>query len=386
MNQLLLSTSSSFHASRSIRSLSNNVEMALSVVALYYWPLKGSQGKLWLALGLIGLACLIRITSLLFWAWPMISIVPLISWKDRLIIAPLIAVLTILFGCVVDSYFYEKLTISWWNFLQWNLIKGISGHYGKEAWHFHLCKTLPLMLNTMGIYLMTGIWRICFGGADSIRKQIVIIAAIYLLLSSLQGHKETRFLAPIYPLFLVLAAHGAQQVVVIAGKNKFKSFTRILLILVVLSQIPIAWFYSQIHFTGSYSIVDKLRTRVDQSQNRGSAYFLVPCHVTPYLGYLHRDLKMHGFVKCHPKQVDHLIPSLESADRDEFSRDPIGFVRNNVLLPGYEHVILFEGDLPKYAQLFHEFSYAECERAENSSFLAVGSNRARGDLLIYCKD
>lgn len=359
--------------------------MALSVVALYYWPFKGSRGKFWLALGLIGLACLMRITSLLFWVWPVISILPLISWKDRLVIVPLIATLTILFGSVVDSYFYGKLTTSWWNFLQWNLIEGISGHYGKEAWHFHLSKTLPLMVNTMGIYLMTGIWRVYFGG-DSNRKQILIISTIYLVLSSLQGHKETRFLAPIHPLFLTFAAHGAQQLAVITGKNKFKSFLRILLILVVLSQIPIAWFYSRIHFTGAYSIVDKLRTRVDQSKNRSSAYFLVPCHVTPYLGYLHRDLKMHGFVKCHPKQVDHLMPSKESADRDEFSRDPIGFVRDNVLAPGYEHVILFEGDLSKYAQLFNEFSYVECERAENSSFLAIGSNRARGDLLIYCKD
>ena len=95
---------------------------------------------------------------------------------------------------------------------------------------------------------------------------------------------------------------------------------------------------------------------------------------------------MNGFVKCHPQQVDHLMPVKDSADRDKFARDPISFVRENVLELGYEHVLLFEGDLFKYKKIFNEFKYLECERTKNSSFLALGSNRARGDLLIYCKN
>lgn len=90
-----------------------------------------------------------------------------------------------------------------------------------------------------------------------------------------------------------------------------------------------------------------------------------------------------GFVKCHPREVDAVMPRDESDARDRFEKDPGAFIESDVIGRGYAHLVLFESNLRDYSDLISQL-YVECARVDNS-LLAIGSNKRRGDLLIYCK-
>lgn len=351
--------------------------MACTAAALFHWPLFISTDKTkrpfpLVALLLVGFACLIRITALQFWLFPLVTLLPRLSWPDRLLRLPATVFAVISLGGAVDSFFYGCFTVSWWNFLQWNIVNGVSSHYGRESPLYHLSRSLPLMLNTNVFYWLIGI----LSGKRNF--WLLSTGAIYVLLSSLQGHKETRFLAPLMPLLVAFTARGAQQLDVLTLKSSrlIRSLVRLALFAVIASQLPIAWFYARVHFAGAYQIVDKLRTRIDSSGAR-SAFFLTPCHVTPYMGYLNRPQVHLDFVKCHPRQVDSVMPPEDSKSRDEFNF--------HALLGKFDLFVLFEGHLAQYAQEFKNYNYVECERSINSSSLSFGSNKHRGDLLIYCR-
>ena len=328
----------------------------------------------------VGLACLVRITAVMFWVVPVMISWRFLTWKERLVSTPLIILVIIGCGCVVDSYFYGKLTLSWWNFYKWNIVKRVGEYYGRESIFYHVKVTLPLMVNTWAGYLVIGMWRRAWR-----RGWIGVTAAVFLVASSMQRHKETRFLAPLYPLILLACSYGAQQLDVSVTKKRYlRVLAKIALVGVVGSQILIGWFYARVHFNGAYQVVDKLRDLVDKNRD-SSVYFLTPCHVTPFQGYLHRKEVKAEFLKCHPGVVDELMPVEESEARDHFNRDPKSFVMERVIAEGYTHLVLFEGDLEGYADLITSAGYEECGRVYNSSILAVGSNKRRGDLLIYCK-
>lgn len=370
-----MSMTSSFHASRSIRSLSNNIEMALTTAALFYAPFRKSTGNFRIMLALIGLACLMRVTAMIFWFTPGLMIfLRAVSWRDRLIWAPLIVSFTIFSGLAVDSYFYGKLTASWWNFYEWNILRGVSRFYGRESVFYHLKVTLPLMLNTKVFYFGIGMWKAAF---RSEYLTLTVSMAAYLVLSSMQEHKETRFLAPIYPLIIIFCALGAQQLDLYVSKKQrpIRFISKLLLSAVIISNILIGWFYARVHYKGAYEIMDKLNL----SKGDG-VYILTPCHVLPFKGYLHRTDIKADFLKCHPGAVDELILKEESEERDHFNRDPIGFVKDEVIGAGYNHLILYESDVEKYRDLFTSKSYEECSRVKSSKII-----KRRGDLLIYCK-
>lgn len=350
--------------------------MALSAVGLFYLPTGRREGNFRKMLAVVGLACLVRITAVMFWAAPVLLGMKMISWKDRLTWVPLIMAGTILLGILVDSFFYGRWIVTWWNFYDWNVVRRVSEHYGRESMFYHLRVTLPLMANTHVGYLIFGMWRGALG-----RGWIGVISGVFLGLSSiLQRHKETRFLAPIYPLMVVIAAFGAQQLAVLASKHgRGGIILKVLLMGVLGSQILMGWFYARVHFNGAYAIIDELRVLVDK-QPDSSVFFLTPCHVTPFQGYLHREKVKMDFVKCHPKSVDGLMPKEESEARDRFQNDPVTFIESDVIGRGYTHLVLYESNLGNHISQF----YVECARVNNSRF-AIGSNKGRGDLLIYCR-
>lgn len=351
--------------------------MALSTVALCYLPTRLSRGKWVLTLGLVGMACLVRVTAVLFWLTPLTMSLQWISWRERLIVTPLVIISVISFGIVTDSLFTGKLIVSWWNFYVWNIVKGVSEHYGRESVVYHLKTTLPLMINTQAGYFAIGLLR-AFKGEKGLLAGFM---AVFLLFSSLLlKHKETRFLAPMYPMIVLYCAYGAQQLRVMTLKRAglIRVLTVFALIGVMVSQAIMAWFYGRVHFNGAYDIIDRLRVKLDADTSaHKSVYFLIENHVTPFQGYLHRSQVPSDFLKCHPRQVDELMPESESRDRDDYSRDPREFVKSKVL--GYKYIVLYGKDV----HLLNNSAYRECGRSSNS-LLAIGSNRHRGDLLIYC--
>lgn len=354
--------------------------MSISTVAFYYL----TKGRRYYghALTLIGLACLTRISAVMFWILPLGIQFLRGSWKERIVTTPLIIMLTICLGALVDSAFYGRFTLSWWQFFHWNIVKSVSAHYGQEPTLYHLKVTLPLMINTTLVHFLYGTWR-----AIRMSKGGLILATIsaFFVFNSLQRHKETRFLAPIYPLLLLFCAFGAQQMSLRKGKL-FRIGNALLLIGMISSQLGIALFYGRAHYAGVYEIVDKLRELVDKRRPdaENKVFFLTPCHVTPYQGYFNRDNVVVDFVKCHPTAVDEVMPSAESEARDQFQRDPAAFLKHHVIDQGFTHIVVFEGDLAKYETTLQS-TYELCARSSKPLIPRTGGSRARGDALIYCK-
>ena len=352
--------------------------MSLSTPALYYLT---DPPHYITALSLIGAACLTRVSAVMFWLVPLLVNFMRISWRDRLITTPLAVFSTVIVGVLVDSMFYGRLTLSWWNFFHWNIVKRVSLYYGEESPFYHVKVTLPLMINTGAVYFIYGGWR-----AVKMRKGglVLLTASAFLLLNSLQRHKETRFLAPFHPLSLLLCAFGAQQLDLQKSKL-IRAGKWLLLTGTVLSQVPISLFYGRAHYSGAYEIVDKLRDLVDtRPANTSSVFFLTPCHVAPFQGYLNRDNVLSEFIKCHPKVVDEVMPPEDSEARDHFQYDPLEFVKSKVIEKGFTHIILFEGELYKYESLL-SVNYSLCARSSKPLIPRTGGSRARGDALIYCK-
>lgn len=383
---LMFSLMSSFHWSRSTRTLSNNVEMALSLVALYFWPLNATdflqdgKRRFYAAMSLIGIASLIRITTIQFWIFPLLFTFIALGNNLKLRVsfvlsAAAVALLTVLFGVAVDSYFYGKFTVSWWNFFYWNVLRKVSELYGRESVFYHLKTTFPLMMNTLSPYLLVGMWRVRY---DFRRAFALIVAAGYTLFNSLVTHKESRFLAPIHPILLMYCAYGAQQMNALTHKyNKYVQFiVKLGLIGVVLSQIPQGWFYSRVHYNGNVEIVDKLRELIDKHpgpKEEIKVFTMMQCHANPHFGYLHRNIGALDFIKCHTDMVKELMPE---AERDMNKQ-------SQYRLSDHTHIIMYEYDFVNYHQNFGNY-FEECARA-NNSILPMGKNRIRGDLLILCR-
>ena len=351
--------------------------MSLSTVAFFYLTERYKT-----ALALVGVAALTRITALMFWVTPLLVNFVRISWKDRLLTTPLIILLTIATGLLVDYAFYGHWTASWWNFYYWNIAKGVSTQYGKEPFLYHFKVTIPLMINTCAVYFGYGLLRAVRIGKGG---PILFAVIVFVLLNSALGHKETRFLATAYPFLLLFCAFGAQQIDV--HKNKVVRIAkRLMLAGMIASQVLLTVFYSRAHYGGAYEIVDKLRDLIDHrgNANNESVFFLTPCHVTPFQGYLNRDFVLADFVKCHPVVVDEIMPKEDSEARDQFQSDPLLFVKTKVIDKGFSYIVLFEGDLPKYEQMLKE-TYRICARSSKTLIPRIGGSRARGDAIIYCK-
>ena len=135
-----------------------------------------------------------------------------------------------------------------------------------------------MMLNTFGGFFVLGILK---GWKQSVGLLATI--SVFIILNSLQGHKESRFLAPIYPIIIIFSAHGLQQINVLFHKRKYLKFaTRLAL------------------------VGDKLRFSIDKNVDDSisiSVFFLTPCHVTPFQGYLQRENVKVDFISSEKCEV-----------------------------------------------------------------------------------
>jgi len=110
---------------------------------------------------------------------------------------------------IIDGYYYGRwLVLPTVNTLVYNLFSRQGPElYGTEPWHYYL-RSLLLSFHCMLLPSLLAI----FHGSN--RRQMVKLmgtAVGYVLLFSLQRHKEERFLYPLFPIVLALSALGLQK-------------------------------------------------------------------------------------------------------------------------------------------------------------------------------
>jgi phosphatidylinositol glycan class B len=356
----------------STRTLSNNIETMLILMSLLYLPMGIKQSKPRTTLGvcLMGLSILNRPSAITHWIVPLARL--LHSWtglKSRLFIRAIISAgLVTLFGVLIDSLYYEKLTLSWWNFVQFNFFQGISEFYGTSPWHYHLVQTIPIMGNTalpLVLYAFSSKTDLAF---------ILQFLAGSVFFNSLLPHKEFRFLSPIAPFLMLLAGLGYWMLF----GNWNRRLRMALLVFIVVSNVVAGVYLTRVHQSGVIKVMDHLRTEIDNGVVKG-IHFAMPCHSTPFYGYLHRNVPM-TFVTCHPPVG---LPKDKYLDEsDIFQKEPAVHL-SQAINQTISHVVIFEELLsrPNIKNSLHAFQL--CWRVFNSHWNP--DQRRTGDVLVYCR-
>lgn len=185
--------------------------------------------------------------------------------------------------------------------------------YGGNPWHYYLTQALPILLTSSlplflhGAYLVLAMDGGKVANVNALRKLLGLIVwtiAIY----SLAGHKEWRFIHPMLPvmhIFCVLSLLSSirREPRTSSAKDKSSPFAPIrkpwgfLLLL----QLPAIAYVTIAHGRAQIAAMSYLRSIPEE--NLDSVGFLMPCHSTPWMAYLHRADLDKGYVwglGCEP--------------------------------------------------------------------------------------
>lgn len=130
------------------------------------------------------------------------------DWRKRIPIVTAGLLLPILFFGLVDAFTWSHPFQSFYMYFYVNLIQGRSASFGVEAWYWYLPK-LVRHLGPLLLFAIIGARRSPFLGW---------LALTILVFHSLIGHKEARFLYPMMPLVITLAALGIVECADLTGK------------------------------------------------------------------------------------------------------------------------------------------------------------------------
>ncbi|KAJ6731647.1 GLYCOSYLTRANSFERASE [Salix purpurea] len=313
------------------RTLSNSLETVLTLVGLYYWPcMRASPSKAPLVLrkwglAIAALACAIRPTSAVTWVY--IGLLELAVTRDRLKFLVLdvvpIGALVLGLSCLLDRLMYGSWVIGFTVMLFTFLPFSIAGSIKSKCW-----------------------------------KLSGLIAWV-LIVYSVQGHKEFRFVLPMLPIALMFSGYSLSVMAKADSDSRRKgsldshmkrpSKVGFAIFFLLATNIPMALYMSLAHQRGTEDVKGIL--------------FLMPCHATPYYSTLHYDLPMR-ILDCSPSE-EKGIPD----ESDHFMMDPVSFVSTlmtNRSLPS--HVVLFDSEEQLLRDFLISHSFTEIRRFFHAHF------------------
>ncbi len=366
----------------STRTFSNSLETTLTIMALYYWPwpilggskekaagiLRGgssTRSKLRVSLLLAAVAVVLRPTNLFIW----LAILTLTLTRMTLDgPSPLDReALVVLFGDIAlcgssvlaVSATSDRLYFGFWTFpaykwLHFNLSHGLAVFYGRNDWHYYLSQGVPLLTTTVLPFALIGLYKSTAASvsspADVLQSNTLRTLSFAVLTTvgtlSLISHKEVRFIYPLLPILLILAAPHVVSFFTaprppVSSASTSPSQRRIvhagILSVLLLVNVVLASYLSLFHQPAPLSVLTFLRTEYERlnidhlhiSQHEqpppsspssltglaanvdngrsGSgvgdelfALFLMPCHSTPWRSYLVYPSLRARALTCEP--------------------------------------------------------------------------------------
>lgn len=221
---------------------------------------------------------------------------------------------------ILDSLYYGRPLFTPYNFLKTNL-SSVSLFYGSNPWHYYLTQAVPILCTTALPFTLHGIFATFRQpkGSSAALKNMLSVILWSILIYSLAGHKEWRFIHPLLPLLHIFAAKSLIDISpttqsTVKAKKKAKNAPAtdslpplrrshlVFLLLTLPASIYIVLFYC----SGPISVLSHLRslpvnmTAVDGMQQPQSVGFLMPCHSTPGQAYLHRPTWEVWSLGCEP--------------------------------------------------------------------------------------
>jgi len=187
-----------------------------------------------------GLAIIARYQILIFvfgiYLWVLIFSLNYNNIKSLLIISFNI-ILVLIFGLVFDTFGYQKINITYYNYFHANFISGMLDFFGKEPWWFYFIEIPKSFFPPIGILFLISFIYLIYKKFNNL---IIFISFFYLLVFVIIGHKELRFLFPLLffsPFFICFFLDSLI-------KSKFVYLIKVLLVffnlifLIIFSIIP----------------------------------------------------------------------------------------------------------------------------------------------------
>ncbi|XP_037492164.1 GPI mannosyltransferase 3 isoform X2 [Jatropha curcas] len=356
------------------RTLSNSLETVLTIVGLYCWPcMREAPNKVPLVSrkrGLIiaALACAIRPTSAVIWVY--VGLLELFVTRDRLkfIILEVFPIGALVLGvsCFLDRVMYGSWVIVPLNFLKFNFLSSGGDYYGTHKWHWYFSQGFSAMLFTF----------LPFAIAGSIKSKCWKLSGLIawvLIVYSILGHKEFRFVLPVLPVALIFSGYALSVMArpdspngdrkgSSKSHNKCLSKVGFAVIFLLCTNIPMALYMSLVHQRGTEDVLIYLSKEAHNERVK-SILFLMPCHATPYYSTLHHNIPMR-FLDCSPSEEKG-----NPDESDRFMMDPVGFtseLAKNLSLPS--HVVLFESEERHLKDFLISHSFKEIRRFFHAHF------------------
>ncbi|KAJ7582998.1 glycosyltransferase family 22 protein [Mycena floridula] len=290
---LFLSLTSFFHSLSLARSLSNSLETSLTTIAFCYYPWNGiyNKSRTRKMIFFAALACSIRVTNAVIWIYLFLNLLFALRsrkrdflqvLRDSIIIGGLM--LWVVF--MLDSLYYGKPTFTPLSFLTTNL-SGVALFYGSNPWHYYISQAFPILCTTSLPFVLYGIWSI--PRTNVVQRTMFGLIVWSILVYSLAGHKEWRFIHPLLPLLHLFAA----KVLVDMSTQNYGTAGHGLPVhtshlLILLLTIPVSLYTTLFYCSAPISVMSHIRNLPEKDLER-SVGFLMPCHSTPGHAYLHRE-------------------------------------------------------------------------------------------------
>lgn len=163
-----------------------------------------------------GISCLIHWPYVVVIGVPM-AVYNIRHFKKYILYTTIFCLFTII-PILIDSYFYGRVVVAFWNIVSYNVFNPNTGPelYGVEPWTFYFINSI---INCGLLFICYIIWPFVMAMETylirGLKNKIPSTKLIYLYSSSFiwflimttQKHKEERFLYPIYPFIIIFSCH-----------------------------------------------------------------------------------------------------------------------------------------------------------------------------------
>ncbi|KAK4496690.1 hypothetical protein PRZ48_012672 [Zasmidium cellare] len=442
----------------SVRTFSNSLEATLTAASLYWFPwswflqpdgedkmplnvaglatfsfenvdlrtikfMIGSAPKgLYPALAAAAMAFYIRPTNVIIWMGISAGLVGCNRNYRKagtlVFAAAVVGVSVVAVFAGADYVYYGEWTFPPFRFLYLNLVQSLAVFYGRNRIDYYFTEGLPLLLTTALPFAAVGVWQSLRSEYIATAKEYVerqtrfvfaLAATATVLAFSAIAHKEMRFVYPLLPMLLVLAA-GPLAAFFQPFPIPRSKFRQLLLTIMITSNIYIAGYVSTTHQRGVIDVMHYLRHRQEAWFDVAPASnvtigFLMPCHSTPWRSYFVYPQIDAWALTCEPPI------NLTQAERetyldeaDIFYNDPALWLESNMVDMKYisadrtpdekqfegsglrewpQYLVFFEQLEPTMKAVLAESRYKECRRFFNTHW--IDDWRRKGDVVVWCQ-
>jgi GPI mannosyltransferase 3 len=199
-----------------IRCFTNSIEEILTTVGFFFYSRVGAQLNKAVVVftAIVSIQFMMRNTSPIGW-------IPLLfikvfqdgAFKPFFVCAVFVALPIVVGSTYLDSVYYSQgkefeWTFTGLNFLRVNLVEGLSKYFGDHPWWFYLAVFGPAMFTVIYPFVIHASY---FYTKQMIqigkRPEIMYVTFFYVFVFSVIGHKEKRFLLPVFAFCVLVVGY-----------------------------------------------------------------------------------------------------------------------------------------------------------------------------------